>query len=472
VLGFRSEDSSEEKLRKLEVGATGRSPLQTETIPYWQRAGQRAIQHSAHVEAISHLTKGLELLTTLPDTPERAQQELTLQLALGAPLIATKGYTAPEVGKAYTRALELCRQIGETPQLFLVLGGLAIFYGTQGEIQTARELEEQRMRLAQSVQDPVLLLEAYHMLGTALFWFGEFASAQAHLEQSIMLYDSQQYSSYLYLHDPKVHCLAYTAYALWHLGYPDQALERISKALILAREFPQAYTQAWVLLPSAILHQYRREEQLTQARAEGAITLSTNLGFPAILAMGTTLKGWALAEQGQGAEGIAQLREGIAAWSARFGLQRPHLLALLAEAYGKVGQPEEGLTLLTEALAQVEKTGERFYEAELYRLKGELTLQQFNVQGSKFKVTHPRPLIPDPQAEAEACFQKAIELARKQGAKSLELRAVTSLARLWQQQGKTTEAQQLLSEIYGWFTEGFDTKDLQEAKALLESLSS
>jgi predicted ATPase len=176
------------------------------------------------------------------------------------------------------------------------------------------------------------------------------------------------------------------------------------------------------------------------------------------------MRGWALAEQGQGKEGISQIRQGLIDYQATGAeLFRPHHLALLAEAYQKNGQVEEGLATLAEALAFVDRTGERFYEAELYRIKGELTLAQSSV-------TDPRLLVPDPQGEAEACFLKAIEIAQKQQAKSLELRAATSLARLWQQQSKQKEAHQLLSTIYGWFTEGFDTKDLQEAKALLEEL--
>jgi predicted ATPase len=217
---------------------------------------------------------------------------------------------------------------------------------------------------------------------------------------------------------------------------------------------------------TAWLHQYRREGQLTQERAEAEIALSNEQGFPFWVAVGTIQRGWALAEQGQGEEGITQIRQGLAAYrDIGSELTRTHFLSLLAEAYGKTGQTEEGLTALAEALAFVDKTGERFYEAELYRLKGELTLQKFQVSGFKFQVQN------SPESEAEECFHKAIEIARKQQAKSLELRAVMSLSRLWQKQGKKDEARQLLAEIYGWFTEGFDTKDLQEARALLDELS-
>jgi len=197
--------------------------LIVQAIPYWRRAGQRASQRSANAEAISHLTKGLELLKTLPDTPERAQQELLLQIALGAPLLLTKGYTVPEVEQAYTRALELCRSLGETPQLFPVLRGLSTFYTSRGELQTARELGEQMMRLAQNVQDPARLLEAHRLLGVTLFWLGELTAARAHLEQGIALYDSRRDNShaFIFVQDSKVHCLSYRAWALWFLGFPD-----------------------------------------------------------------------------------------------------------------------------------------------------------------------------------------------------------------------------------------------------------
>ncbi|HEV8717265.1 MAG TPA: hypothetical protein VGX03_31155 [Candidatus Binatia bacterium] len=209
------------------------------------------------------------------------------------------------------------------------------------------------------------------------------------------------------------------------------------------------------------MHQLRRERPLTQEWAEAGITLAREHGFPQWLGEGTVLQGWALAEQGQVEEGISQIRQGLVTHEAiGAGLLKSYFLALLAEAHGKAGQEEEGLTTLVEALTVVDKSGERFYEAELCRLKGELLLQS--------QVPGPKPQV---EKEVEGCFLKAIEIARRQQAKSLDLRAVMSLARLWQRQGKQKEAHELLAEIYNWFTEGFDTKDLQEAKALLEELA-
>jgi predicted ATPase len=432
-------------------------------VQYLQQAGQRAQERSAHVEAISHLTKGLELLPTLPNTPTRAQQELTLQIALGAPLQATKGIGAPELESVYRRARELCRQVGETPQLFRVVMGLSAFYYMRSELQTARELAEQCLTLAQGEHSPTRLMRAHSILGQTLFNLGELALAQAHMEQGIALYNPQKHNPQVSgdLLDRRVLCLYYAARALWHLGYPDQGLQRSQAGLALAQALSHPFSLAFALQSVAVLYQSRREAQNTQEVAEALITLCTEQRFAEFLAWGTCRRGWALAEQGRGEEGIAQMQQGLAALRA-VGTEtgRPDRLARLAEAYGKVGQTEAGLTLLAEARAVVDKTEERYYEAELYRLKGELVLQS--------KDQSPRSQV---EEEAEACFLKAIEIARRQQAKSLELRAVMSLSRLWQQQGKKEEAHRMLAEIYGWFTEGFDTKDLQEAKALLEELN-
>jgi TOMM system kinase/cyclase fusion protein len=433
--------------------------LIAEAVPYWQRAGQRAIERSAHMEAISHLSKGLEVLQTLPDTPERTQQELALQTTLGLSLVATKGYAAPEVAQAYTRARELCRQVGETPQLFPVLWGLVYFYNLRAEFHTARELAEQCLTLAQRAQDPTLLLQAHFLLGSTSLHRGELVPARGPLEQAIALYNPQEHRSQVlrYGQEPGVISQAYIGRPLWLLGYPDQALRRSHAAVILAQELAHPFSLAFAVNWAATVRQFRREVHATQERAEALIALSTEQGFALWVAFGTALRGWALSQQGQCEEGIAQMHRGLAAWQATGAeVDRPYFLVLLAEAYGKVGQIEAGLVLLTEASAVVDK-GERYWEAELYRLKGELLLAQ---AGPRRKWT-----------EAETCFHQALEVTRRQQAKSLELRAAMSLSRLWQQRGKREEARQMLAEIYGWFAEGFDTADLKEAKALLEELA-
>ena len=366
-----------------------RSGNAQKAVEYLHLAGQQAGQRSANAEAITHLTTALELLKTLPDTLERAQQELTLQIALGPALITAKGWAAPEVERAYSRARALCQQVGETPQLFPVLWGLWAFYLVREEFWKAHELGEQLFALARNVQDPALFLEAHLGLGYNLYFLGEFISAQEHLEQGFAFYDPQQHSSLAFLYggtDPGMNCLSLGAYALWMLGYPDQALKRSHEALALAQELSHPFSLAHALCTAADLHQVRREARAAQERAEVAITLSTEQGFPFWLERGIITRGWALSEQGQGEEGIAQVRQGLAAYRATGAeLLRSSHLALLAEVYGRIGQTEEGLSVLAEALAAVHKTGERYYEAELYRLKGELSLKSRQVKTSQDK---------------------------------------------------------------------------------------
>jgi predicted ATPase len=335
------------------------------------------------------------------------------------------------------------------------------------ELRTARELGEHLLTLAQQVGDPALLLEAHYALGNTLNYLGEFAVAQRHLAQGIALYDPQQHRSHAfrYGNDPGVVCRSYAGVTLWYLGYPDQALQRSHEALTLAQELAHPYNLASALFFATWVHQFRREGPLTHERAEAALALAAEQGFPIYLAGATLFRGWALAAQspapgvgpGPGEESIAQMHQGLAAWRATGAeVLRPYGLALLAEVSAQVGQPEAGLTLLAEALTVANNTGERRWDAELHRLQGELLLAH----------------TAEHETEAEACFQHALDIANRQQAKSWELRAATSLSRLWQQQGKRHEAYDLLAPVYGWFTEGFNTADLQEAKALLDELRS
>jgi class 3 adenylate cyclase/predicted ATPase len=447
-----------------------RSGNTEKAVQYLGLAGQQAVQRSAYTEAVSHLTLALDLLKALPDTRDRAQQELTLRIALGMSLMATTGYTTPEVGQTFIRAHELCQQVGETPQIFSVLRGLWNFYLTRAEYKTARETAEQFLLLAQRLQDPTFLLGAHEQMGFLSFWPAEWMAAREHHEQAVTFYDPQKHSTYvsLYESDLGVWSFAQVALVLWCLGYPEQALQKSREALRLAHKLGHPFSTGWVLICAAWLHQLRQEPQEAKGLAEAAITLSTDQGFLFWLAHGTVQRGWALAQHGQGEEGIAQLRQGMdACRAAGQECARTYFLALLAEAYGHRGQSEAGLSVLSEALEFVEKTGERYCEAELYRLKGELSLQSKQVKTGQDKAEGRSP-----ESEAEECFVKAMTIAKQQQAKSWELRAAMSLSRLWQHQGKGAEAHQMLAEICGWFTEGFDTKDLQEAKALLEELSS
>ena len=405
-----------------------------QAIVAWQRAGQQAAERSAHVEAIAHFSRGLALLQELPDTLERTQQELCLQTSLGPALMATKGFAAPEVERAYARAHELCQQMGDTPQLFEVLRGLWRFYGVRAAFQKTQTLGEQLLCLAQRSQDPALLLEAHLALGSGLFWCGDLLPARAHLEQVSALYDPQQHRSHAirYGLDPGVVGLSYAAQALWLSGYPDRALKQNAEALSLAHTLPHPHTLAHALGFAASFYQFRRETEAVHEHVETLMALSREQEFAQWLAWGAMLRGWVLVEQGQGVEGMAHMRQGLEAFDAiGAALGRPYWLALLGEAWGKVGQAEEGLRALAEALEAMQTSGERRWEAEIYRLKGQLLLT-------------PGAAHDD---EAEACFQQALDVARRQQAKSLELRVAVSLSRLWTRQGKRVEARQLLGTV-------------------------
>jgi predicted ATPase len=428
-----------------------------QAVVYWDKAGQRASQHSANLEAVAHFSKGLEVLQTLPDTTERSQRELDMQVALGPVLIAAVGYATQEVEAVYGRARELCEQLEASSAHFVVLRGLEVHYLVRGELQKARGLGEQLLQMAQWEGDAALLVGANHALGQSLFYLGELKAARANVEQGMALYQprAHRFPTWPGGH-PGEQCFLYGAWTLWLLGYPDQALQKSQEALTLIQELSHPFSLASALDFTALLHQFRREACKAQERSETAMALCKKHRITFYLEMGRIIRGWALAVQGQGEEGMAQMHQGMVAFRATgAALWCPNFLAMVAEAYGKEGQAEEGLEVLDEALGIIDKTEERYYEAELHRLKGELFLQQ-SVSDT---------------LQAETCFQQALAIARGQHAKSWELRVAMSLSRLWQVQGKKEEARSLLSEIYGWFTEGFDTADLKDAKVLLEELS-
>ena len=428
-----------------------------EAIDYWRRAGQRASERSANVEAISHLTKGLELLTNLPESGERNELELQLHIALGAPLMTTKGYAAPEVGHAFKRARELCQNIEATPELFPVVRGMWRYYQTGGDLQAARGLAEQSFRLAQSTKDPSVLLAAHVVMGITFYHVGELAPAHEHFEQGMAIYDPVQHRSlaFLYGEDQGVVCLARSAHILWMLGYPEQALQTNRKALTLARELSHPYSLVYALVFACRVHELRRNWPTVQAQAEDALTRATENGFTMWVAAATIAKGLALAMQGREEAGLAQLQQGVAAMRATGAeVAMPWFLALLSKAYASRGQTAEALAALAEALDLAEHYGIGWYLPEIHRLRGELLLEHAHSDADV----------------AETCFREALQVARQQQAKMLELRAATSLARLWRHQSKPREAHNLLAPVYEWFTEGLDTTDLEEAKALLEEL--
>jgi class 3 adenylate cyclase/predicted ATPase/ribosomal protein L40E len=431
-----------------------RGELWEKAVTYLREAGTKAAARSAFAEAVAYFQHALEAISHMPESRKTLEEAIEIRIGLGPALIAMKGFAAPEVVQTYTQAREMCERLGDTPQLFPVLWGLSRVHNYRGGLQVARELGEQLLILATRAQDPPLILEAHHTLWATLFSLGEFTVAQDHYQQGIAIYDPQQHARHASLyggHDPGVCGLRHASQMLWLLGYPDQALQKSTDALALAQKLSQPSSLSFALYFSAWVHQHRGERQAVQERIEATITLANEQGFPRWVVQGAILKGWLLAEQGEGREGILQLRQQKAVTMR----ERPHDAALLADAYRKEGQVNEALTVVIEELDRTHISGERYYEAELDRLKGELLLMHSAAD----------------KQQAEACFQSALQMARGQSAKSLELRAAMSLSRLWYDQGKKAEARQLLSDIYGWFTEGFDTADLKAAKALIEELS-
>jgi predicted ATPase len=399
----------------------------------------------------------MTLLETLPDTPEREQQELSLLVALGPALIVTKGYAAADVERVYSRAYQLCQHMGDTPQLFPVLVGLRRCYQVRASYQTAYELGDQLLAMAQCQREPAWLLEAHFGLSIVSYYLGDFLASRDHCEQGIILSATQCDRSHAvaFGQDPSVACHAYAALGLWALGYPDQALHHSQQGLTLARELAHPFSMAFALLHEAVLRAHQYEAAAVREVTAEALTLAQELGFAFWVAWGTFLQGWATAVQGDPTSGILQMRQGVdAARAIGAGVGLTGFLTLLAEVYGQAGQPEVGLNILAEALTIANRHGERYYTAEIHRLTGELLLIH----------------APDAPAAAETAFQHALDLARRQHAKALELRAAISLSRLWQQQGKGAAAHRLLAEVHGWFTEGWDTADLRQAVALLEEL--
>jgi class 3 adenylate cyclase/predicted ATPase len=450
--------------------------LYGQASPYWGQAGQNAFARSANAEAISHYKKAIETLQHIPDSPERALNELLLQVALGPPLMAMKGWGAPELASLNARAQELSTQIGEVPQLFAVWWGLGSFCLARADYDGALAFVGRCLRFAENTRDSALLVESHWMMGHILLFQGEFVRARDHLERSLSLYDSREHRGHsaIYGQDPGPTCLNRLGHDLWYLGYPDQSLSRVQASLSLAQESTHSFTRASAMGSVAWLHLMRREVPATQQWAEATITLCAEQEIPFFLAAATIWRGWAEATQGHVEDGIAGIRQGMENFSyAGIGWGRPFFLALMAEAYGHGQQWEKGLNAVEEGLTIAAETGERWYEAELYRLKGELTLHR--LQTADYKIQVPSDFessaASNIEIEAQACFQKAIEIALEQSAKSLELRAAMSLGRLWRDEGRHKAAHDLLHEIYNWFTEGFDTADLKDAKVLLDELS-
>ena len=477
AFGLHARDIAAELAVHFEQGRDYRRAVQ-----YLRYAAETAGQRYAHREAIEYLRRALELLKAIPDTAQVIRQELELQLALGPSLMVTRGFASPEVAETYARARQLCEQLGDRQHLFPALFGLWRSSHVRAQLPTACELAEQLVSLANGEGDPALLVEAYGPLGQTLCIQGELTQARDHLQRVVTLYEPRPQNALAvrFGYDPGVYAYAMAGWALWLLGYPEQALRQSRKALALAQEQAHPFTLSLTLVTDAILQFMRQEGDTSLEQIEASLMLSTDHGFPYLKAVGTVLQGRGLARC-QGVEaGIAQMRQGLVAFRATGAeLLRPYLLALLAEACASGGQIEAGLGALDEALIAANQHTERFFEAELYRLKGELMLRRVMAEGYGLppQDTQNAPAVgaeaidqPSLYIEAEASFLTALDIARRQEAKSLELRAALSLSRLWRQHHKQEEARQLLTDIYNWFTEGFETADLQGARVLLEEL--
>ena len=422
---------------------------------YHHQAGQIALRQHGYSEAADHLTRALDLLKALPDSQERTQQELTLQVMLGGALTALKGHASREVEQAYAQARELCEHVDDTPRLFPVLLALGWFYLVRGSQGAARDVGRRLLAMAEATGDPAIFLAAHHTLGFVSFYGGEFETALAHLERGIELYDPEAHSptrssAFRLNVDTGMSCTLHAAWTLWVLGYPARAVARMQEALELAHSIDHPFSLAHAYRFAAAFHQSRRERDASHEQAERSVALSTEHGFGAVLTGASFHRGWVFVEQGREEDGLALMRWSVATTKEfRAECLLPGYRAWLAETYSQIGHRREGLELVEEALAAGTESGNHYWTAELYRLRGALT----GMEG-----------------DAESSFVEAIAIARRQRAKSFELRAATSLSRLWARQGKTREAHALLAEAYAWFTEGFDTADLKDAKALLEEL--
>lgn len=426
--------------------------LSVHAIQYYQRAGELAQQLYANKEAINYWSRALNLLKTLPATPERMQQQVDVLLALGPILYVVKDNKAPNLVEVYNKAQILCRQLGDTPGLFIALRGVSVFHHTHGELQAAYELAEQCLALAQNLQDPGLLMAAHDMIGENLLYLGEFLQAKAHLEQAISYYDPQNHASLVQSFggiDTSVSILGTLGMSLWLLGYVDRALECATELFVRSRQIANPFNRALASGWSAAIHGLRQEWAIALPRAEEDIAIATQWEMGVLLGVPRSCYGWLLAKQGRVAEGISLMQEGLITDD----VLSPMFMAPLAETYGLVGQVDKGMALIDKALSLAQSTGMVYWNAELVRIQGEL----LTMQDARQQIV-------------EAYYMHSIQLARQQNAKPFELRATVSLARLWQKQGRQTEARDWLREIYDWFTEGFATIDLQDAKVLLAEL--
>jgi predicted ATPase len=434
--------------------------LSDPAIGYCLKAAERALQRSATAEAIDHLQTGLELLETLGAGPGRDQRELELATRLGAAQTAAKGFAAPEVRAAYARARSICERVEEPEAVFSVLRGLWVYHLVRAQWRSAQEVSEQMLAVGERDDNAGYRLEGHRALGMTLLWLGNLRRAREHVELGLDLYDPERHHRHavLYGNDPGVACLAHDAYVLWMLGYPDRALARSQEAEMLARRLRHPFSLSQSLIYRAFVHKLRREVSEALHHAEEALALASEHGFPFWLAEARLVQGWARTEQGDTATGLAMVKQGLSEFEATGAqMDRPRWQSVLAEVLRRAGRSDEALVVVAKALAVVEVTGERLYEAKLRGLMGDLLLEQAD---------------PGKAEECERSLLHALSVARNQDARSWELRVASSLARLWGGQGRVQEAVNVIASVYDWFTEGFAVPELRTAKELLSRLRS
>jgi predicted ATPase len=429
--------------------------LVEKSVAYWGKAGRRSAARSAMAEAAAQFEKALDQLKLLPDNPERKRQELELYSALGAVLIALKGFAAPETGHVYARAQELWEKLGSPTEFLHLPFGQSFYHVIRGELDLAQRFDENLLRLSHQRNDSAGLVLGHHSSGRTLFFRGRFASSRSHQEEALTLYDPISQRSLVGQagFGPRVGVLGFLGLALFCLGFPDQALAQSNAGIAEARRLAHPPSLAVSLNLGARLLWLVGDNAALGERADQLVEVTTQQGFPYWRAVGDIFRGWAKAKNGDLTEGISLLRSGSTAFRATGAeVYVPQHTGLLARAYEIAGQVEEAVAQLDDALQIIEKTGERWFAAELHRHKGQLLLRQGDSEA------------------AEELYRKALSIAAEQAAKLWELRAAVSLARLRRDQRRYTEARDLLAPVYGRFTEGSDTPDLKEAKALLDEL--
>ncbi|MBV7336743.1 tetratricopeptide repeat protein [Chloroflexi bacterium TSY] len=429
---------------------------EVEALHYYLQSARLSEEKFAAETAIGYYQRALSQLVLMPSSRERDRQELTLQITLGKVLMTVHGYGAAAVEDAYVRAQTLCDKLGVISELSQVLAGLRTCYMMRGNLEAARNLGEQCLEIAQRVHDLPLLLAAHEGLGVTFTHQGEFLSSMVHLEQGLALYNPEKRHIYHALPDPGVDCLSYAALIFWILGYPDKALRRSQRAVALAYKLAHPHSIAVAHFFAAVFHHFRRKVADVQEHAELAIKVSIEHEFKQWIEHANVMRGWALTQLDQCEEAVDSIQQALKALTTVWGnLARPHYLCLLARAYEKIGRLEDALCVVNAAEQSAQESSEFWSQSEMFRLKAEL----LHKNGAA-------------EIEIEGCLLHAIEIARRQQARSFELRAIMDLSKLSDTQVKREIARAELNDIYSWFTEGIDTPDLLEAKALLDQLPS